>query len=323
MTARNRWITRAAAIAALALVALPAGAAERIVSGTLGGQAPLWPFYIAIDKGFLAADGIDLEINFSRSPSQVVQQLTAGSTDVAISVGTDGPLEAIDKGASLAIVRIIGQVPAYALIAKKNIATMADLRGKTVASGSPVDITTVYLKLMLGAVGLKPSDYQTVSFGVSAARYAALQAGEADAAMVLPPLNFRAEKLGYHTIGLPADYVHDLPFTCMAVLKPWAETHKDAVKRLIDVTTKSIAWFNDPKNREAAVEVLVKVGKSNHADAESSYDFLKRINYFAPGPEVSRKAIENLIETEQKRGLLRQNMTVDRAVLKGVTQLAP
>src|SRR5439155_4108789 len=83
-----------------------AQAADKIVAGTLGGQAPLWPFYIAIHKGYFAAEGIDLELNFAQSGPAVTQQLTAGSLDVALSVGITSPIHAIDKGAPLALVRI-------------------------------------------------------------------------------------------------------------------------------------------------------------------------------------------------------------------------
>lgn len=310
-----------AALAALLILALPAGAAERVVSGTLGGQAPLWPFYIAMDKGFLAAEGIDLEINFAPSPAQVIQQLTAGSIDVAISVGSDEPVLAIDKGASLAIVRIIGERPPYAVIAKPAIKTLADLKGKTIASGSSVDITDAYLRRMMGAVGLKPGDYDTLAGGVAAARYAALQAGAADAAMVLPPLNFRAEKAGFRTIALAADYVQDFPFTAMAVLRPWAEAHKDAVRRIIAATDKSVAWFDDPANREAAIEILVKVGKAGREDAEASYDYLHHIDYFSASPKVSRTKLQALITLERERGLVSKDLTVDRVVMPGVTDL--
>src|SRR5215472_12328631 len=38
-----------------------ARAANKIVGGTLGGQAPLWPFYVAAKKGIFAAEDIDVE----------------------------------------------------------------------------------------------------------------------------------------------------------------------------------------------------------------------------------------------------------------------
>lgn len=311
-----------AALVALAPIMPQAHAADRVIAGTLGGQAPLWPFYIALHKGFLAGEDIDMELNFAPSGSGIVQQLTAGSLDVVVSVGMDDPMQAIDKGAKLAIVRVIGKWPPYALIAKPGIKTIADLRGKTISSGSPVDITTVFLEKMLAANGLEKSDYDLISAGVAAARYAALQAGVADAAMVLPPLNFHAEKAGFHTIGLPVDYVKDIPFTGMAVFRSWAEAHRDVVHRLIVATDKSIGWFDDDTNRAEAIELLVSVGKSSPEDAEASYDFLRKIDFFERSAMVSRVRLQNLINVESERGLVDSKLTVDRLVMPGVTEMS-
>ena len=55
------------------------------------------------------------------------------------------------------------------------------------------------------ANGLKKGDYDTLPTGVAAARFAALQAGVVDAAIVLPPLNFQAAAAGL------ADGPHPLP----------------------------------------------------------------------------------------------------------------
>jgi hypothetical protein len=49
----------------------------------------------------------------------------------------------------------------------------------------------LYFERMMVANGLQKGDYDTISAGVAAARYAALKAGVADAAVVLPPLNSR------------------------------------------------------------------------------------------------------------------------------------
>src|SRR5436853_6341633 len=93
-----------------------AHAADKVIAGSLGGQAPLWAIYVAVHKGFFAAEGIDLELIFAQSGAAVTQQLTAGSLDIALSVGITDPIHAIDKGASLALIRIVGAAAPYALI---------------------------------------------------------------------------------------------------------------------------------------------------------------------------------------------------------------
>ena len=123
------------ALAGVALLGHSAQAADKIISGTLGGQAPLWPFYVASQKGFFAAEDLDVEINFAQSGAAVTQQLTAGALDVVLSVGISDPIHAVDKGAALALIRIIGDTAPYALIGKPELKTIADLKGKSISVG--------------------------------------------------------------------------------------------------------------------------------------------------------------------------------------------
>jgi ABC-type nitrate/sulfonate/bicarbonate transport system substrate-binding protein len=296
-------------------------AADKVIAGTLGGQAPLWPFHIAVNKGFFAADGIDLELNFIQSGAAVTQQLTAGSLNVALSVGITDPMHAADKGAQVALIRIIGQSAPYVLIGKPGLKTIADLKGKTISVGQVNDITTVYFERMMAANGLKKGEYDMIAAGVSAARFAALKAGVADAALVLPPLNFQANRAGFPTLGFAADYVKDLPFTGMAVFKPWASTHVEVVKRILAVTDKSMAWFADPAHRNEAIDILVKNAHSSREDAEASYEFIRKIDYFEPSSQTSRKKLENVMAADKSVGNLSKAITVDRVVMPGVTVL--
>lgn len=273
-------------------------------------------------KGIFAAENLDVEINFAQSGAAVTQQLTGGSLDVALSVGINDPINAIDKGAALAIVRIVGNFAPYVLIGKPGLKTIADLKGKTICIGSASDMTTVYFTRMAAVGGLKKSDYEVISAGVGAARYAALKAGVADAAVVLPPLNFQANKAGFVTIAFAPDYVKDLPFTGMAVQKSWATAHETLAKRVLVATDKSIAWLADTAHRDEAIELLVQAAHAEKEDAAASYDLLLRTGYFEPSSKVSRKKLQNVIDEERRAGIIGPSLTVDKLVMPGFTELS-
>lgn len=316
-------VTRRAFIGltAATIIGRPALAADKIIGGTLGGQAPLWPFYVAAHKGFFIAENLDVEIDFAQSGPAVTQQLTAGSLDAILSVGMSDPIHAIDKGAPLALIRVVGDVPPYILVGKAGLNSIADLKGKSVSVGNPSDPATYYFERMAAANGLKRSDYQVVSAGVAAARYAALNAGVVDAAMVLPPLNFHAAKAGCVILGFAADYIKNLPFTGMAVFKPWAAAHLPVARRLLAATDASIAWLNDARQRTEAVNLLAEVAHADPQDAAASYDFLRRIRYFEPSGKVSRAKLQDLIDVERRMGKVSPMLSIDRLIMPGLTAL--
>jgi ABC-type nitrate/sulfonate/bicarbonate transport system substrate-binding protein len=312
---------RAVLCCVLILAAPTAQAADKVIAGSLGGQAPLWAIYVAVHKGFFAAEGLDLELNFAQSGAAVTQQLTGGSLDVALSVGITDPIRAIEKGAPLALVRIVGNAAPYVLIGKPELKSIKELKGKTISTGADNDITTVYFERMMAANGIKKGEYTTLPAGVAAARFAALKAGVVDAAVVLPPLNFQAAAQGFSILGYAADFVKDLPFTGMAVHRRWAGANLSAAKRVLAATDKSVAWLADPAHRAEAVDLLVKAGRSTKEDAEASYDYLRRIEYFEADSKVSRKKLRNLVEAEQQAGTVHAGFDIEKLAMPSLTEL--
>src|SRR5262249_832487 len=159
--------------------------------------------------------------------------------------GLPDPLYAIDKGAPIAIARVITQANPYALVGQKSIHSIAELKGKTIVIGGLVDITRVYFDRMMEGNGLKKGDYDITIIGARRGRFAALRSGGADGALLIPPLLFQAEHQGFSNLGLAYDYAKDLPFGGMVVNRNWAAQHMDALKRLMPAYQKSLDWFLD------------------------------------------------------------------------------
>src|SRR5262245_6710241 len=148
---------------ASAVVALAPAKAETVTVGLVGAVSSThWPVYIGIKKGYYAAEDLNLDVVFIQSSANLVQQLTAGSLDIALSTGLADPIRAIDKGSAIAISRFEIQAPPYSLMAKPAIKTWADLKGKVISIGGPKDITRIYLERMAIPNGVKPGDHDTV-----------------------------------------------------------------------------------------------------------------------------------------------------------------
>ena len=121
-----------------AAIAVSPAKAETVTVGLVGAVSSThWPIYIGLTKGYFAAEDVKLDPVFIQSSAALVQQLTAGSIDLALSTGLADPIRAIDKGAPIAIVRIEMQAPPYALLAKPAIKRWTDLKGKTISIGGP------------------------------------------------------------------------------------------------------------------------------------------------------------------------------------------
>src|SRR6202030_2868719 len=120
----------------------PARAVDTVTIGTVGSpSANLWPVFIGLDKGFFAAENVKPDLIYVPASAAVIQQLAAGSLDVTMSTGLVDPIRAVDQGAALALARFEVQAPPYAMMAKSNIKSLKDLKGKVISVGGAKDIT--------------------------------------------------------------------------------------------------------------------------------------------------------------------------------------
>src|SRR5580693_2016307 len=307
----------------LASLAAPAArAAEPVTLGTVGqASANLWPELIALDKGFFADEGLQVDLIYVQSSAALVQQLAAGSLGIATQTGLADPLRAVGMGAPIAVVRIDVQAPPYDLVAKPGIASMKDLKGKVISLGGPKDITRIYVDRMLEPSGVKDGDFDMVFAGATTARASALLAGAVDAAILLPPFDFQAVAKGFKSLGLTVDYVKDLPFSGTAVNVAWANANKATLEKLLRAENKAIAWFEDGQNRAGALRIHKSASSLNEDDVYKAYKFFRDGHFFEPTGKVSRPKLHALAKAMESLGDLPGALDVDKLVLPGVTQM--
>jgi len=311
-----------AALAGAIVALAPVAKAETVTVGLVGAVSSThWPVYIGLTKGYYAAEDLKLDLVFIQSSAALVQQLTAGSLDIALSTGLADPIRAIDKGGAIAISRYEIQAPPYSLMAKPTIKTWADLKGKIISIGGPKDITRIYLERMAIPNGIKPSDYDTVFAGATTARFSALTGGAVDAAILLPPFNFFAEAAGFTNLGNTVDYAKDLPFAGAVVGRSWAASHKATFDKILKIHNMSLAWFADPKNRDEAIKMMVVESKAKEDVVAKSYDFYQKNEFFDVSGKISRSKMTALLKVLKELGDVEGAIDVERFVLPGVTQL--
>jgi NitT/TauT family transport system substrate-binding protein len=309
--------------ATVVLSPFSAWAADVVSVGSVDAtSANLWPLHIAVKNGYFDAANIKIDLVFAQSNASVIQQLAAGSYAVAPSAGMVDPIRAIDKGAPVALVRIVIQSPPYALLAKPEIKKIEDLRGKTLIIGGAKDITRIFTERMLAPHGLKSGDYDYVFAGATSARFSALKSGAVDAALLTMPFNFFAADAGFANLGFTFDVLPDMPFAGMAVNRDWAAANGEVLRRFLEAYNKGVAYFDDLGNRDAAIKMQMDVSKIGRDDVEKAYVFLHDKNLFEPTGKVSKRKVSNVIDALRDLGDLPADFTVDRALLSGVTQIS-
>jgi NitT/TauT family transport system substrate-binding protein len=289
-----------AVAAAVTSCLVPSGvvAETKIVVGIVSHGTSQWPQYVAEDLGWFKDRGLSLEMVGAGSGTAL--QLAAGATDMAHS-GFPEFIRAANQGAHIKIVINDISVPPYTVYAKPTIKTIADLRGKTISIGGVKDVTLIYVKPLLGSVGLSSRDVDFVFAKAAGDRFSALASGAVDAAILNPPSSFRAADLGFVALGEIKTYIHEFPFTMWAANSDWAAQNKPTLTAFTKLYLDGVRWLYDPRNKDKAVDILLKYAKQSRKDASDSYDYyFDKLHGFSRdgrlGEDAYRKMTEGMIE---------------------------
>ena len=137
------------------------------------------PLYVALEKGFFKARGLEVELIAPSNPSDPAKLVAAGKADIAVSYQHQHQMQ-VDQGLPLVRIATLIATPLNSLVvlADGPIKNIADLKGKTIGY-SVGGFETVLLKVMLARAGLTLDDVKLVNVNFSLSP--ALFTGQADA----------------------------------------------------------------------------------------------------------------------------------------------
>src|SRR5262249_53895618 len=183
-----------------------AQAASTVTLGITSATAFSIPHYIAQEKNYYAAEGLDGDTIIARSANAVLQQPAAGSINIG-QAATDQTLRAIKRGAPIRIVAGAASNAPFRMVAAKNIKGWSELKGKTVSVGGLTDVTLYFLRTMARKNGLADQDYDLLYSGSTPNRFAQLASGAVAATILTNPVDFFALEQNYVDLGSVPQYL--------------------------------------------------------------------------------------------------------------------
>jgi NitT/TauT family transport system substrate-binding protein len=181
---RNNAVVVAAAIFITLLLASDFAAAQTTLKFTLEGKlaGPVAPFTVGIDKGYYAAEELNVTIDTARDAADALKRITSGEYDMGF-VDINALIRSRDQHPDMRAraVFMVYNRPPYAVIGRKNrgVVQPKDLKGKKL--GAPAaDPSYVQLPIFLRANSIEASAVTVVNIGLPV-REPMLAAGQLDA----------------------------------------------------------------------------------------------------------------------------------------------
>jgi ABC-type nitrate/sulfonate/bicarbonate transport system substrate-binding protein len=304
----NKFFSAIAVLVLLSLTPVSARlwAADEIKLGLLSTAGDHWPRWVAEDQGYYKEQGLDIHEFLTNSVAKAVQALSADSTNLLFPANTEGCVVAMSKGAGIKIIAGDFTKALYYLITGPKYKKIEDLKGATMGVINISSGSTVLLEKILAAHGLKyPGDYDLLTVGGTPARYAAVKKGAVAAAMVTIPTAFEAKEDGLNVPANISTYLPDYQFTVIAGNASWIQSHRDQTVRFLMAMIKAMRFINDPKNKQATIQSMIKHFKVKPNFAELAYkEVVQDLHPIDNDGAPSIKGIQTVINLEvENKGL--------------------
>lgn len=212
------------------------------------------PAIVAHEAGLYEKQGLDAELIEFKSGTDLIKAIVGGQIDSGV-LGFTNAVAWASKGADLKVVAG-AQHGYHAIVAREEsgISTVADLRGRTLASqaeGSTAD--TVLKGVVFKQAGLKPDDVNIMGVSPQVA-VQSLVGKRVDAAFLFEPQASIAQLIA------PVKQIYEIgavwPFPCMVVITSGSTLNKrrDAVWKSLDAQRQAIELL---QNKPAEASKLI------------------------------------------------------------------
>lgn len=275
-------------------VATSAHSADRLRIAYSSISAAYLGIWTAKDAGFFAKEGLDDQLVFIPSATQLAQVLVAGEIDIA-SLGGGPVMAAVLGGADLKVIGNNVNKLIFAIHAKQDVKNLEDLRGKRIAVsrfGSAADIAA---RTALRKFNMDPTkDVQLMQLGTMSNMFGALRSGGVEASVVSPPTQFQSERMGFKEIVSITDMNLAYPNPSMAVPGDLIRKRPEVIDRFMRAYVRGM--HRARVDREGAIKTLAKYTTiPDNAILNRSYDYYMN-GILERAPYVNMQGMQNALD---------------------------
>lgn len=244
----------ALAFAACCLPSTPVGAADRISIGQYGVNVETLPWAIALQKGILAKDGVDIDgFIGANGGGTSVRNMMASSVPVA-QMAPSAMVAALNSGLPVTIVwGAVNNIGDLSWVVRKDspYKTLADLKGQKLGFTQPQSTTEMALREILVKQKLI-DDVTVVATGGIAPGIIAVDQGAVAAAPVEEPALLKNPE-NYRVLFRVSDYLPNLVFSVGVTTTDFAKSHPDYIRRLMKAHKDAVDYMGAHPDDAVAV----------------------------------------------------------------------
>jgi len=285
----------------------PVPAAERVTIATPSRGLFEFPVVVAMRKGFYKDEGIDVD-KIQMQPAIGVKALMSGDVDYLLAWGS--ALRAAVTGVPIKAVLGFAGRPLHVLIARPEIKSPRDLKGKVIGVDSVAGTVDYLSRVAVRHFGFEPErDVKIIVTGESPTRLAALRAGAIDATPIDVAFAVKAEDEGFKRLVYLGDLI-ELPLSGIAVMEQKLQTQRDQIRRVVRAGVRGLRFMK--QNRNETVQMLSDYLRITPSQSARAYD--ASINSFTDDGIISDKGVLLDVQLTKERLKLTKDIPLSQLV---------
>jgi ABC-type nitrate/sulfonate/bicarbonate transport system substrate-binding protein len=197
------------------------------------------------------------------------------------------------------------------LVVQPDIASYADLKGKTLSVDALTTGFAFVLRKMLAHNGLSESEVSFERAGGALQRFEALKAGKHAGTLLVTPFDLIGKQSGLRVLQNASEVLPHYQGICGAARRSWAKDNADTLTAFIRGYLDALDWLYASGNKQAACELLAaKVPGMSPLLAASTYDvLLDRKAGFDRKAALDIKGIETVLALRSEYGRPVKNLS--------------
>ncbi len=284
-----------------------ASAAERVMMATPSRGLFEFPVVVAMRKGFFKDEALEPE-KIQMQPALGVKALISGDVDYLLAWGS--ALRAAVTGAPVKVVASMAARPLHVLIARPEIKSGKDLKGRTIGVDSFAGTVDYLSRVAVRHYGMNPDkEVNIVVTGESPMRLAAMKAGAIDATAIDVAFAAKAEEEGMRRLLNLAEVI-DLPLSGIGVTDRKLAREREQIKKVIRAILKGTRFMK--QNRAETLQMMTDYLGIKPSQAASAYD--ASIGSFADDGFVSDKGLLLDIQLAKERIKMTKEVPLSQVV---------
>jgi NitT/TauT family transport system substrate-binding protein len=259
---------------------------------------------VALKRNFFREENVDAEV-IRMNANVSITALATGDIDYTMIFGS--VVRAAMRGLPVRVVASLLDSPTQMLIARSEIKSVKELRGKTLgvsSFGATADIAARMMLRQAGGIDAE-KEMKILALGADSARFSALKEGIVDVIVISPPADTEGRKLGFQVLARSWE-LFKFPFIGLGTNVKKLNEKPDEVKRVIKAVIRANRYIRT--NREGSIQALMDWGRRDKENAANAYDTVLKV--FNNDGSIPEDGMASVIEQAAKEMKATKQFTI-------------